>query len=284
MSEYRGLAVEDVVNLNRYPVEDPDNPQRRELVRHCRETLDAQQFCVLPEFVSPAALDCMVGEVEQLLDRAYRNRSRRNCYLERDPFPSLPLDHPRNLQFDASYRMIASDLIAGSSPLKKLYYWEPVQRLLADIVGVSKLYPNEDPYQPVNVNCCGQGDCSTWHFDSSNAFTVTLMLQTPEGGGEFELSPNTRTQDDENYDQVRSVLLGDRSQVLSIPREPGAMVVFRGCNSLHRVTPVQGDRVRMMAVFVYETEPGVTGDAVVNETVYGPRTRPAETHVHQHNL
>ena len=28
-----------------------------------------------------------------------------------------------------------------------------------------------------------------------------------------------------------------------------------------------------MAVFVYETEPGVTGDPEVNETVYGPRTR-----------
>lgn len=275
MNEHREFPVENIVDLSRYPIADPGDPKRAELVQSCRQALDTRQFCVLPGLVTPAALVRMVGEVEQLLDKAYRNRSRRNCYLQRERFPSLPADHPRNLHFDASYRMIASDLIAETSPLKKLYYWEPTRRLLEDIVGVPKLYPNEDPYQPVSVNCCGPGDCSTWHFDSSNAFTVTLMLQAPEAGGEFELSPNTRTQQDEHYDRVRSVLSGDRSHVLSIPREPGAMVVFRGCNSLHRVTPVAGNRVRMMAVFVYETEPGVVGDPVVNETVYGPRTRSA---------
>lgn len=277
MNEYRDFAIEEVIDLSRYPIADQGDPRRVDLVRDCRQALDTQQFCVLPRFVTAAALVRMVDDVEGLLDKSYRNRSRRNCYLQREEFSSLPADHPRNMHFDASYRMIASDLIAETSPLKKLYYWEPTQRLLADIVGVPRLYPSEDPYQPVNVNCCGAGDCSTWHFDSSNAFTVTLMLQAPEAGGEFELSPNTRTQQDENYERVRSVLSGDRSHVLSIPREPGAMVVFRGCNSLHRVTPVEGSSVRMMAVFVYETEPGVVGDPVVNETVYGPRTTPART-------
>ena len=65
------------------------------------------------------------------------------------------------------------------------------------------------------------------------------------------------------------VLLGDRSKVVSLERREGALVIFRGCHSAHRVTPVAGTRLRQMCVMVYELEPGVIGDPVVNETVYG---------------
>ena len=34
----------------------------------------------------------------------------------------------------------------------------------------------------------------------------------------------------------------------------------------------EGDRLRIMGVFVYEDEPGVIGDPEVNETIYGRRT------------
>ena len=45
-----------------------------------------------------------------------------------------------------------------------------------------------------------------------------------------------------------------------------------GCNSLHRVSSVEGDRMRIMGVFVYENEPGVIGDPEVNATIYGRPT------------
>ena len=59
--------------------------------------------------------------------------------------------------------------------------------------------------------------------------------------------------------------------VVEVPREPGALVIFRGCTSVHRVTEVEGETDRLMAVMVYENELGVTGDPEVNRTVYGPR-------------
>ena len=143
---------------------------------------------------------------------------------------------------------------------------------IADIVGAAALYPNADPFQPVNVLCYGEGDCSAWHFDSTNAFTVTLMLQAVEAGGDFEIAPNTRSETDPSIEALREVLSGGRARVVTVPREPGALVIFRGCNSVHRVTPVRGSTQRLMTVLVYETEPGVIGDPEVNETVYGPRT------------
>jgi hypothetical protein len=260
------------VDLEAYPIADTAEPGYGALVARCRGDLEARQYCVLPGFVTPEALAAMLEEAAGLVGQAYANASQRNCYLQRARDPALPADHPRNIFFDASYRMIANDLFAETSLLTGLYRWPPVGRLIADIVGAETLFPNEDPYQPVNVLCYGAGDRSAWHFDSTNAFTVTLMLQAAEAGGEFEIAPNTRSETDPSVDALREVLLGERARVVTVPREPGALVVFRGCNSVHRVTPVEGTTRRLMAVFVYETEPGVTGDPEVNETVYGPRT------------
>ena len=168
--------------------------------------------------------------------------------------------------------MIAYDQIPESSPLKTFYHHPAVRALIAEIVGEGELFDNEDPYQPANYVCYQDGDESSWHFDADNSFTMTLMIQPSELGGEFEMSPHTRTDADQKYDNVAKVLRGERQDtVVSIGREPGALCIFKGCNSLHRVTPVSGDTLRIMGVFVYEFSPGLVGDAEVNATIYGPR-------------
>ena len=264
-----------VLDLERYPLDREDDPRRRELVERCRRDLAETRVCVLPGLLTEAAIPGLVSEVEALEPSAYRNRSHRNCYLQRQGEPALPDTHPRNIFFDASYRMIACDLFGADSPLVGLYQWPAMIRFVGEVVGEPALYPSADPYQPVNVVCYGEGDSSAWHFDSSNAFTMTLMLQAAAAGGEFEIVPDTRTATDPCHEALARVLLGERDRVRVVPREPGALVIFRGTHSVHRVTPVAGSRQRLMAVFVYETEPGVVGDPEVNATVYGPRTQAA---------
>jgi hypothetical protein len=258
-----------VVNLKRYPIQDRANPDRAAIVQRLRSELDRQQYCVVPDFITPAALSTVLQEVEAIKASAYRNKSRRNCYLYREPDPALPAGHPQNIFLEASYSMIGNHLLPESSLLKGLYNWPGMIGFVADIVGAKALYQNEDKYQPVNVNCFSEGDQSAWHFDSWNAFTLTLMLQAAESGGEFEIVPDIRSDEDPRFAEVGSVLRGESSRVVRVPREPRAMVIFRGCNSVHRVTPVVGPRQRIMSVFVYENEPGVQGDPKVNQTVYG---------------
>jgi hypothetical protein len=84
--------------------------------------------------------------------------------------------------------------------------------------------------------------------------------------------PNLRTDDDQCYEQVSRALLGSQDDAITVGREEGALCIFRGCNSLHRVTSVEGDRLRIMGTFFYENQPGVIGDPIVNETVYGRRS------------
>ncbi len=271
MTESQAMRPEDVIDLGRYPIAG-DGPARDALIARLKADLDARQYCVLPDFLRPQAIAKAVAQAKEWRYLAYDNNSRRNCYLQRKADPSLPGDHPRNIMLEASTRMMAYDLLPADSPLKAFYHWEPARRMVAAITGVERLYDNEDPYQPANVLCYERGDQSAWHFDSVNAFTMTLMLQAPEAGGEFEIVPNTRSDDDQNYDYVRSVLKGERpGDAVKVARSPGALCIFRGCNSLHRVSRIEGDAMRIMGVFVYETEPGVIGDREVNETVYGPR-------------
>jgi hypothetical protein len=258
-----------VVNLDRYPLQDRADPRRTAIAQKLRDELDAQQYCVVPEFITEAALATILADVEAIKPTAFRNRSKRNCYLYREMDPALPAEHPKNILFEASYSMLGHHLLPETSLLKGLYSWPGMIAFIADIVGAETLYENVDKYQPVNVNCFHEGDRSAWHFDSWNAFTLTLMLQAAESGGEFEIVPNTRTDDDPKFDDLRKILRGDRSRVVTVPREPRAMVIFRGCNSVHHVTPVIGPRPRLMSVFVYEEEPGIEGDAKVSETIYG---------------
>ncbi len=101
------------------------------------------------------------------------------------------------------------------------------------------------------------GQALNWHFDRSE-FTTTLLLQAPERGGEFEYRTDLRSDDDPNYDGVAKLLNGQDDRIKKIALTPGTLNVFRGKNTAHRVTPVEGENARIIAVFSYYDRPGVT--------------------------
>ncbi len=264
--------IDEIINTQVYPIIDGENTPRAVLIERCRRELEDNLYCVLPDFVTRQALAAMAEEAINLQPYANHNNSLRNCYLHRQQDPELPADHARNLQDRSSVRMIAYDQLAEDSVLKSFYHSESVRQLVKEIVNEGDLFDNEDPYQPANYVCYQSGDESSWHFDADNSFTMTLMIQPSKVGGEFQMSPDTRTDTDQNYAHVGAVLQGERDDtIISVGREPGALCIFKGCNSLHRVTPVEGDTLRIMGVFVYEFSPGVVGDPEVNATIYGDR-------------
>jgi hypothetical protein len=117
------------------------------------------------------------------------------------------------------------------------------------------LYPMDDPMACANVMAYRHGEALNWHFDRSE-FTTTLLLQSADGGGQFEYRSDLRADDNPNYDGVENLLNGDDPQKHLLEVEPGTLNVFRGKNTAHRVTPVQGDRERIIAVFSYYAFPG----------------------------
>ena len=137
------------------------------------------------------------------------------------------------------------------------------------MVGEDALYPYADPLSAVNIHYANEGQELGWHFDNST-FAITLLIEKPEAGGEFEYVKDMRDaeRNELNFDAVGNLLDGvvDTS-VLTI--DPGSLVLFRGKNSIHRVSPVIGKKTRMMAVLAYNTKPGVQLSESARMTFYG---------------
>ena len=124
-------------------------------------------------------------------------------------------------------------------------------------MGKAALYPMDDPLACANVIGYYEGEGLNWHFDRSE-FTTTILLQAPEEGGELEYRKDLRSADEPNYEGVAELLRGTDPFVKRSKLSEGALNVFQGVNTLHRVVPVKGDKERLVAIFAFFDRPGVT--------------------------
>jgi predicted 2-oxoglutarate/Fe(II)-dependent dioxygenase YbiX len=150
-----------------------------------------------------------------------------------------------------------------------IYNSAEFQSFIAAVVGEDALYPYADPLSSVNVHYANDGQELNWHFDNSE-FAITLLLQSPKAGGDFEYVKDLRDADagDMNYDGVSAVVEG-RSPVEKLHIDPGTLVLFRGRNSMHRVTPIVGDTQRILVVLAYNSEPNIALSETARQTFYG---------------
>ena len=125
----------------------------------------------------------------------------------------------------------------------------------------------DDPLACINVMAYRHGQALNWHFDRAE-FTTTLLLQAPEAGGEFEYARNLRSDDNPNYEAVGRLISG-AEPVTRLTLQPGTLNVFHGRNTAHRVTEVAGNKPRVMAVFSFFEEPGVTFSEQDRISFYG---------------
>lgn len=87
-------------------------------------------------------------------------------------------------------------------------------------------------------------------------FTTTLLLQVPEAGGAFESRTDLRSAEDPNHTGGARRRRGKDPELKSLQVSPGTRNVFRGKNTDHRVTQVQGPRERVISVFSFYDRPG----------------------------
>ena len=91
-----------------------------------------------------------------------------------------------------------------------------------------------------------------------------------ESGGEFQYIRDFRDTDKEdmNYDGVDK-LLKNQISYDTLNMNSGTLVLFRGKNSIHRVTPVEGEKTRILAVLAYNSEPNISLSETSRMTFYG---------------
>ena len=180
--------------------------------------------------------------------------------------PPPPSMHPRHIQLKSSKLILnANDIAPHTSELNNLFTSQSFLNFISSILQI-KLYPSTDRYGKYYANIFSVGDGLNWHFDRSE-YSISLILQPAKSGGSFQFVPNSL--DTVQHWDIMPLAVEDVSRAL-VPsqsnnnnvmvHEPklqaGDMYIFRGQNSLHRVSEITiGTRINL--ILTYNTEPDV---------------------------
>ncbi len=256
-----------ILDLDRYPLDRPDSIRGRQLLARCRHELRDSGMFSLAGLIRSEALGRCISEIEPLFGTAAFTHSREhNIYFD-DDIEGLEAGHPALSRFRTTNHTICGDRIPASL-ITRVYEWQPLIDFLAAAMDKPRLFPMADPLARVNVMAYREGDALNWHFDRAE-FTTTCLLQAPLAGGEFRYRSGLRNDADPNYEGVGRLLAGGDDQVQTLPLSSGTLNVFKGRNTAHRVTPVEGARPRIVAVFSYYETPGVSFSEAERIGFYG---------------
>ncbi|WP_146344782.1 HalD/BesD family halogenase [Phaeobacter marinintestinus] len=260
------------IDFDRYPIAG-DSAARDAILAQVRADLSRQGCAVLKGFLTPQGVAAAVAEADAVADKGHRSFSRTNAYFTAED-PSLPEADPRRMFFDRSNAFVAADNFAPNGPLRRVFDSDGFDDFIRDCLQEpeDKFFRYADPLADVIVNAAQEGNGFPWHFDTNN-FTVTLALQNADSGGEFEYVPMIRDSQNEQFDDVASVLNGTSDRVVSLTLEPGDLQLFKGRYALHRVAPLAGPTPRYVAIFSYVEAPGMVGSVERTRQLYG-RTLP----------
>ncbi len=256
-----------LLDLDTYPLDRPDSAEYAALVASCRARLAAEGMFDLPGFLRPEVTRAAAEATKPAMaTESFRHARKHNIYF-RDTVEGLAEDHPALAKVETINHTLTADQLVGN-PVIELYDWPPFADFLAATMSKPALYRMEDPMARVNVQASRDGEALNWHFDRSE-FTTTILLQAPEVGGELEYRSNLRSATEPNYDGVAALLRGEDPEVKKVKLATGALNVFRGVNTLHRVVQVKGPVERIVAIFSFFDRPGVTMTAKEQTGFYG---------------
>ena len=239
-----------ILNTKSHPIDDLEYRSK------CKSMLDQDGVLVLKNFLLSDSIRSILEEAIQQERLAYYCVNEHNVYLE--PFDdNYHKSHPRNRTVVSSKGCITDDQVPKGSALRALYDSKDFKEFLCSVLNEESLYKYDDNLSSINIHYAKTGQELGWHFDNSS-FAITLLIQKPEAGGEFEYVRDFRNSknNDNNYDQVLDLING-QCKPKKLAMENGSLVLFRGKDAIHRVTPTVGDRTRILSVLAYNSEPNI---------------------------
>ena len=239
-----------IINIDKHPIK--DSSYRSE----CRRKLDNDGVLVLEDFLLKDTIKSILKEANKQEDLAYYCVNKHNVYLEPSD-SSFQNSHPRNKTVVSSKGCITDNQVPSSSSLRFLYNSNLFKEFLCEVLNEEFLYKYDDELSSINIHYAKEGQELGWHFDNSS-FAITLLVQKPISGGRFEYIRDFRNSsiNENNYAQV-SNLLDNKCSPKRLKMENGSLVLFRGKNAVHRVTPTEGNLTRVLSVLAYNSEPNV---------------------------
>ena len=251
-----------IVNIDKHPIDDSIYRSQ------CREKLDNDGVLVLSDFLLKDAIKSILKEANKQENLAYYCVNNHNVYLEPSDL-NFHNNHPRNKTVISSKGCITDNQVPDDSYLRLLYNSKTFKEFLCEVLNEEVLYKYDDDLSSINIHYAKEGQELGWHFDNSS-FAITLLIQKPISGGSFEYIRDFRSSsvNESHYEQV-SNLLDNKCSPQRLKMENGSLVLFRGKNAIHRVTPTKGDLTRVLSVLAYNSSPNVKLSESARMTFFG---------------
>lgn len=265
-----------IVNFDLYPLDQPDSDAYWAVVQKLRAQLAEDGCAHVPDFIQDNIKQQLQAESEALAPHAHYHANKITPYAGADD-ESLPKDHPKRHFQAFTNGFVAKDLISEDKVIQRLYCNPVFKRFIADCLEEEQIYEYADPLAGLVINVMPENTTLPWHFDT-NEFIVSLMTKRPQQGGDFEYAPGIRQVGNENFEDVKRVLNGERDLVKTLTLNTGDLQLFKGRFSMHRVAPAVGQR--LCAILGYAKEPGMIGRVKRTKDVYG---RVTQAHIDAEN-
>jgi hypothetical protein len=85
------MMATDLIDFERYPLDDPSSVRRSATVEQARAGLRADGCAVIPDLVRPDALQRLHAEIEASVHDAHFSTNSMNPYFRTDPTPPIPI-------------------------------------------------------------------------------------------------------------------------------------------------------------------------------------------------
>ena len=257
--EVSAQDMNKLIDLDRYPIDRLNNKPGQLLVAQCRSDLEDSAAAILPSFVRQSAILKMAKEAESLVQVAHRYDGDRAPFYdvddnERSDDDSLQ-SRVRSVRHPNRYCQILNYQIPNHSDLRAIYLWPPLTEFIRQVLNVEHLFQSQCPHLALTMKVAYEGDTDGWHYDPNDG-VITLVLQTPDNGGEFEYAPDVRNQNDQNYAGVDRLYKSPDVEAIRPTLESGTFTFFNGRYSMHRVRPVGLTRQpRIVSIFSFDQRP-----------------------------
>ena len=195
--------VNQLIDLDRYPIDQLESGAGRDLIEICHNNLATQAIALLPGFIRPSAISEMAEEAQGLINQAHRYDQPRAAFYEHPNHQHRARDDDgwstlRSKRHPNRYCQILNYQIPNNSNLRAIYLWPKLTEFVRRVLDVNRLYPSVCPHLALTMKVAFEGDLDGWHYDPNDG-VITLMLQPSESGGEFEYAPYIRNEQEENY-------------------------------------------------------------------------------------
>jgi len=256
-------GIDKIVNLEKHPINSLD-----QYALDCNKKLNSQYILQLDNFLTSEALKGIKIEAESLKNKAYYCSQFHTILLNKKN-KLLDVNDPCNIEVKSDKGCVPHDIIPRNSYLNKLYSSNEFIKFIKTVLNLKNIYPYKDSLSSINYNYYERNQQLGWHFDNAS-FAITLMISAPKKGGKFQYITKGRDYEN-NYINKKLIknVLDENIKINQLTANPGTLILFYGRNYLHRVTPVESDKGRILVTLNYNLEEGIELSTNARKTFFG---------------